>query len=56
MTKLTKNLKQQIADDIYHKILVKSRIIREIFSKESIKKLCRYAKEKYLVPEEFAFT
>jgi CRP-like cAMP-binding protein len=55
MQQLNKNLKEKVQIDMYFKVLIKSRIIRENLSIKSIQQLCSYVKEKQYVPEEYVF-
>ncbi|CAD8115472.1 unnamed protein product [Paramecium sonneborni] len=52
MNVLNKKLKEQVAIDLYHNILMNSRLIKKTLSERSVKKLCSYVREKRLAPEE----
>lgn len=56
MSNLGKNLKEEVLIDIYKKILMKSHLLRDNFSEETIHKLCVRVKEKKIVPDEKVFS
>lgn len=51
MSELPRNLKEQVAIDIYFNTLLKSRLINKCLSKESVKRLCSYIREERYPPE-----
>lgn len=56
MSKLTRNLNEEVSIDIYKKTLVKSRLLKENFSDYTINQLSLRMKEKKCVPEEMIYT
>ncbi len=56
MSKLTRNLHEEVAIDIYKKTLMKSRFLKENFNEYTINKLSLRIQEKKCVPEEIIFT
>lgn len=55
MSKLTRNLNEEVSIDIYKKTLVKSRLLKENFNDYTINKLSLRMKEKKCVPEEIIY-
>ena len=55
MSKLTRNLNEEVSIDIYKKTLIKSRLLKENFSDYTINKLSLRMKEKKCVPEEIIY-
>ncbi|CAK63178.1 unnamed protein product (macronuclear) [Paramecium tetraurelia] len=56
MKALNKRLKEQVAIDLYHNILMSSRLIKNTLSEKSVKKLCSFVREKRFAPEEIVET
>jgi hypothetical protein len=52
MSKLTRNLNEEVSIDIYKKTLMRSRLLKENFSERIINMLSLRMKEKKFVPEE----
>lgn len=52
MNQLTKDLKEQVAIDIYYGMLIQSRLINNTLSKKSVQKLCNFVQEQKCAPEE----
>ena len=55
MSKLTRNLNEEVSIDIYKKTLVRSRLLKENFSDQTINNLSLRMKEKKCVPEEIIY-
>jgi CRP-like cAMP-binding protein len=55
MSKLTRNLNEEVSIDIYKKTLVKSKLLKENFSDYTINKLSLKMKERKCVPEEILY-
>lgn len=52
MDALNKKLKQQVAIDLYHNMLLNSRLIKQTLQEKSVKSLCAFVKEKRYAPED----